>query len=106
MRKSGRFVLSTGDEAHGELALGGGATSLDYEHKQDEDGLEHGEGWGSGSYIRLADKDRRSVWAQVRNHSGGHSRDRCLPLLFSEQQGPAHGLAADSAFTRRAAIGS
>lgn len=28
-RKSGRFVLSTGDELHGELVLSGGATSLD-----------------------------------------------------------------------------
>lgn len=28
-RNSGRFVLSTGDEVHGELALGAGATSLD-----------------------------------------------------------------------------
>lgn len=27
-----------------------------YEHKQNEDGDEHGEGWGSGSYLRVADK--------------------------------------------------
>jgi hypothetical protein len=33
-RKSGRFVLSTGDELHGELVLSGGATSLNLHSRE------------------------------------------------------------------------